>query len=292
MAALAALPLLVIAGHSVAGAIAPASPPAPDGAFRVASFNIGYIRDPSGLPRWQRRRGAVTEVLKRIGADVIAFQEMETFAGGKFNRVNRQLDWILETVPGYAVAAFGDPETYPSTQPVLYRPDVFEAVDQGFFYYSDTPDVIYSRSFDGGFDYYASTATLRHRASGRLITFFNVHTDIRSPGNRLRAAEMIAERAAAMRAAGRAVIVLGDFNAHRGAPVLEIIRSAGLEGGRLLAPTFHLGIGLPFRLAIDHILHGPDLVMIHGPTIHRARPVGRYPSDHYPISAVFDLSGS
>lgn len=32
--------------------------------------------------------------------------------------------------------------------------------------------------------------------------------------------------------------------------------------------------------------------MIHGPTIHRDRPGGRYPSDHYPISAVFDLSGS
>ena len=130
-----------------------------------------------------------------MDADIIGFQEMETFSGGKFNKINRQRDWILQTVPGYRAAAVGDPKVFPSTQPIFYRPERFELVDQGWFYFSTTPDVIYSRSFDGGFDYYTSTARFRERASGEMLTVFNVHTDIRSGGNRRKATKMVAERA-------------------------------------------------------------------------------------------------
>ena len=288
--AILALAILVVAGHGLAGVAAGPQPDAGDGTFRVATFNIGYIRDPSGLPRWERRRAAVAKVLQDAKADIIAFQEMETFAGGKFNPVNRQLDFVLAALPGHAATALGDPRQFPSTQPVLYRTDLFEPVEQGWFYFSETPDVLFSRSFDGGFDHYASTATLRHKASGRLVSVINLHTDIRSTVNRMGAARLIAERARARIDAGEAVIVLGDFNAHAGSPVLRTIRQAGLAGGEGLAPTFHMGIGLPIRLAIDHVLSGPGLEPDGPVIVHRAAPGGRYPSDHYPVSQDYRFS--
>jgi endonuclease/exonuclease/phosphatase family metal-dependent hydrolase len=263
---------------------APASAADP---FRVATFNIHYITDPDGLPKWEARRGAVTAVLKEMDADIIGFQEMETFAGSKFNPVNRQRDWILKTVPGYLVAAIGDPAKFPSTQPVFYRKDRFEVLDHGWFFYSETPDVIYSRSFDGGFDYYTVTAQFRDRQSGQTLTVFNVHTDIRSISNRKRAIEMIAARAQKLVNAGEPVLVFGDFNALWFGSNMKRLESAGLAGTRLARPTFHFGIGAGVTPAIDHILHAPGLSRISEATIHKTRANGAYPSDHFPVSALY-----
>ncbi len=259
--------------------------------FRVATFNIGYIRDPEGLPKWEARRDSVTGVMKAMDADIVAFQEMETFAGGKFNAVNRQLDWVLETVPGYRAAAVGDPSKFPSTQPILYRPLKFELVDQGFFYFSETPDVIFSRSFDGGFDHYATTARLRAKSTGETVTLINVHTDMRSAGNRRGATRLVVERAKAMMAKGERVIVLGDFNAVRSEGGVRRLVNAGLEGTDLFRATFHFARGIELWPAIDHILHGPGVERVGDARIHRDRPDRHYPSDHYPVSAVYRLSG-
>lgn len=257
--------------------------------FSVATFNIKYIVDPAGLPKWEARRGAVTAVLKSMNADIIGFQEMETFAGGKFNSVNRHLDWIMQTVPGYKAAAFGDPTVFPSTQPILYRPDRFELLDHGWFYYSTTPDVIYSRSFDGGFDYYASTARFRDRVSKKTVLVFNVHTDIRSSGNRRGAIAMIAERVRKAMSKGENVIVLGDFNAGRSTQNMRRLKETGLEGTDLLQPTFHLGLGLGIPPAIDHILHSIGIMRFGAARVHKDKINGRYPSDHYPVSASYDF---
>jgi endonuclease/exonuclease/phosphatase family metal-dependent hydrolase len=257
--------------------------------FRAATFNIHYITDPDGLPEWEARRGAVTAVLKAMDADIIGFQEMETFAGSKFNPVNRQRDWILETVPGYAAAAIGDPAKFPSTQPILYRKDRFEVLDQGWFFYSDTPDVIYSRSFDGGFDYYTVTVRFRDKQSGKAFTVFNVHTDIRSTGNRKRAIAMIAERAGKLVGDGETVLMLGDFNALWFGANMKVLEGIGLSGTRLARPTYHFGVGAGVTPAVDHILHGPGMSRIGEATVHKTRSDGAYPSDHFPVSALYSL---
>ena len=75
-----------------------------------------------------------------MNADLIAFQEMETFEGGAFSFRNLQLDWILENLPAYAPAAAGNPEKYPGTQPILYRKGAFDVERQGFFFFSEEPD--------------------------------------------------------------------------------------------------------------------------------------------------------
>jgi endonuclease/exonuclease/phosphatase family metal-dependent hydrolase len=257
--------------------------------FRAATFNIKYIVDPAGLPKWEARRDAVTAVLQAMDADIIGFQEMETFAGGKFNKVSRHMDWIMQTVPGYKAAAFGNPENFPSTQPILYRADRFEMLDQGWFYYSTTPDVIYSRSFDGGFDYYASTARFREKASGKTLLVFNVHTDIRSSGNRRGAIRMIAGRVREAISKGENVVVLGDFNAGRFTQNMRRLKETGLEGTDLLRPTFHFGLGLGIPPAIDHILHSSGIKRVGEAQVHKDKVNGRYPSDHYPVSADYDF---
>ncbi len=263
--------------------------------FRIASFNIHYILDgkidPKGPAKWERRRDAVSGMLVDVDADIVAFQEMETFAGGKFSKENEQLDWILSTVTGYKAAAVGDPSKFPSTQPILYRPARFDLVDQGWFYFSETPDTLFSPSFDGGFDHYASTARLRDRVSGHAVTIINVHTDIRSFTNRKGATRVIAGRVKKLRAQGERVIVLGDFNAISSAANITNLTKLGMKNTGLYRPTYHFGRGLGVWPAIDHILHGEGIERLEAATIHQYRLNGIYPSDHYPISAVYQLIG-
>jgi endonuclease/exonuclease/phosphatase family metal-dependent hydrolase len=91
----------------------------------VGSFNIHYVSPRQEKMVWEDRRDAVVEALRLGNPDIIGFQEMETFVEGHWNQENKQLEWIKEHFPQYAVTSFGDPRVYPSTQPILYRRDRF-----------------------------------------------------------------------------------------------------------------------------------------------------------------------
>ncbi len=113
----------------------------------VTSFNIHYVAEWQKKLQWNNRKQAVISAIDDLNADIIAFQEMETFAGGSYNRENRQLDWVLDHFPEYRAGAYGDAAIYPNTQPILYRHERFKQLDQRFYFFSETPDVIYSRTF-------------------------------------------------------------------------------------------------------------------------------------------------
>ena len=77
----------------------------------------------------------------------------------------------------------------------------------------------------------------------------------------------------------------------RNAPRIESgeMEAIGLSGTRLSRPTYHFGIGAGLTPAIDHILHGPGLQRVGEATVHKTRFKGAYPSDHYPISALYQF---
>ena len=122
----------------------------------IGTFNVHYISPRQTKMIWEERRDGVVEVLRQGNADIIGFQEMETFVGGHWNDENKQLDWVLAHFPEYAATSVGDPRRYPWTQPILYRKSRFEALEQGFFFFSPHPDQIYSRSWTGGFPAFCS----------------------------------------------------------------------------------------------------------------------------------------
>ena len=251
--------------------------------FKVASFNIHYIVTLDGPDEdWEERKQAVTEVLKRMDADIVAFQEMETFEGGNFSRDNLQLDWILDTVPGYAATALGDAAEFPITQPILYRPEKFTAIEQGFFFYSDEPDRIYSPQWDGGYPYFSTWARLRSTCRQANLFLMNVHNDYSSRNNRVQSSQLIAERTRAL-SNGDPVIVLGDFNVSSSAREIRLIEEIGLEVVEPVGSTNRIW-GMHLVSAIDHFIIDPALTPLGPIEIWRDKIEGEYPSDHYPIS--------
>ena len=264
-----------------------AAPPevASEAALRVASLNVHYISPGQSRLVWEDRREAVLQVVGEVDADVFAFQEMETFQGRHWAEDNVQLDWLRDNLPGYGFAAQSEPRVFPSTQPIMYRRDRFFVLETGFFFFSPTPDAIYSRPWRARFPAFCSFVRLQDRRDGASFYVYNVHLDAMSGYNRRRSAELLVERIGTRERPQDPVVVIGDFNSPAFARPLQTLRRAGFRraGGRTWRSTFHFARGLNLMPAIDHILVSEGLGA--GRTVvWRSRPDGVYPSDHYPIS--------
>ncbi len=287
-----ALLALLLACQQVRNSNGPPLVPAPGGTIRVATYNVHYILMNRSESRWsagdwERRKGPLDATVERLDADLIAFQEMESFAGGNDDSVNLARNWLLANNPGYAAAAIGDWRTFPSTQPVFYRPDRLEPLDQGWFFFSDTPDVIYSRTFDGSYPAFASWVDFRDRASGRKFRVINVHLDYSSRENRNGSIALIVDHIAAWRGEGRTVLLAGDLNARLGSSLHERVEEVGLTFVPVSGATYHFDLGLNLFAAIDHIAHSPDLRLVGAPMVFRERLGDAWPTDHYPVVADF-----
>ena len=268
-------------------------PPSPD-TLRLATYNVHYIimRQETGawsLGDWERRKGPLDQAFKAVAADLIAFQEMESFGGGSESEVNLTLDWLLANNPDYAAAAVGDPATFPSTQPILYRTQRLSLDDQGWFFFSDTPDVIYSRTFNGSYPAFASWAAFTDNGSGAAFRVVNVHTDYASLSNRMQSVALVAERIAPWIASGETVFVMGDLNGRLGDDVVTVLEEAGLVFAPVEGSTYHFNRGLNLFGAIDHIAVAGDAELAGPPVVLRRQFDGEWPTDHYPVIADYRL---
>lgn len=267
--------------------------PPPEDGFRVATYNVHYILLNQEAGRWSRgawdrRKAPLDATFKAIDADVVAFQEMESFAGGNDDSINLARSWLLENNSDYAAAAIGDWREFPSTQPIFYRTDRFDLVEQGWFF-SDTPEIIYSRTFDGSYPAFASWADLRDRNSGKTVRVVNIHLDYSSRENRGKSTALVADRIAAWRDEGRVILLAGDLNARLGSTVHEALEAADIAFVHVRGATYHFDRGLNLFGAIDHIGMSPEIVEVGPTVVYRKKPGGVWPTDHYPVVADVTL---
>ena len=267
----------------------------PDGnALRIASYNVHYIwldreTGPWSVGDWERRKEPLNTAFKALNADVVAFQEMESFQRGDDGSVNLARDHLIGHNPGYGVAATGDWRTFPTTQPIFYLKERLQPVDQGWFFFSDTPDVIYSRTFNGSFPAFASWAQFEDRETGQRFRVANVHFEYSSRSNRLLSAELVRDRLTPWIDAGETVFLVGDLNALHGARTMDILEVAGVVFDRTPGATYHLNRGVHVLGAIDHLSRTPNVTLDAGPVVLQERFDGEWPSDHHPVYADYLL---
>ena len=261
-----------------------------DATLRVASHNVHYIilrreTGPWSVGDWEERKNALDAAFKSIDADVIGFQEMESFQRGD-GSVNLALDWLIENNPEYRAAAVGDWQTFPITQPILYRADRLTALDQGWFFFSDTPDVIYARTFNGSFPAFASWAEFDDPVTGRFKVV-NVHFEYSSASNRLKSAALVVDRIKPWIDAGETVFLIGDLNALRGSRTMRRLETAGLTFFPIWGSSFHFNRGLNLFGPIDHLAVSDGVSAVSRPVAVRGKFEGDWPSDHYPVVGDF-----
>ncbi len=271
----------------------------PTEAIRVMSFNIRYGTAPDGENAWPHRREMVFDIIRDHQPDVIGMQEV----------LKGQLDQLLRALPEYRSLGVGrrDGISIGEFAPILYRADRFEVLAQGGFWLSDTPTVPGSTSWGNTIPRICTWAHLRDRRTGRSFYFYDTHLDHRSPPSQQRSAEMIAQRIDQHPNKTGPVILVGDFNSAEDTSTIRYLKgeidrayettedpppSPHLRDTfRVVYPdaiavgTFNGFRGDRSRAKIDYVLVSDGIEVLRAAIIHASKD-GRYPSDHFPVTAT------
>ena len=263
----------------------------------VMSFNIRYGTANDGENSWEHRKALLVDVIRQESPDLIGTQE-----GLRF-----QLNYIKEELPGYGEVGVGrnDGLTAGEYSAILYRSDRFSVLDSGTFWFSDTPEVPGSMHWGNTITRICSWARFEDRESGHTFYHYNLHLDHQSQMSRERSVELLTKRIHD-RPDPAPVIVTGDFNAAEGNRAIRYLKGdspraslrtesspppPGLRDTfRVLHPdetevgTFNGFGGSSSRGKIDYVLVDDGWQVVEGAIVRTSRE-GRYPSDHFPVTA-------
>ena len=255
----------------------------------VMSFNIRYGAANDGEDRWALRREFLFEVVREANADLVGLQEA----------LDGQIQELLAALPQYAVVGVGrdDGRTRGEYAAILYRRNRFRVSDAGTFWFSDTPEVVASRSWGNTITRICTWARFIDR-DGRAFWHYNVHLDHQSQPSRERSAGLLAERITARRVPEPA-IVTGDFNVGEtnpaiaqlttGAPALFVDTFRAKHPDEKIAGTFTgFKYGATTGDKIDYVLVPPGTEVLEAAIVRTSRN-DRYPSDHFPVLSRFVL---
>jgi endonuclease/exonuclease/phosphatase family metal-dependent hydrolase len=253
------------------------------------SFNIRYGTANDGENRWANRREFLFDVIRTADADLIGLQEA----------LDAQLREIIAAHPGYGVVGVGrdDGRTRGEYAAILFRKDRFHVSDAGTFWFSDTPEVVASRSWGNTITRICTWARLVDR-DGRAFWMYNVHLDHISQPSRERSTQLLADRIAARRVPTEPVVVTGDFNVGEDNAALPVLLGPRTGRPSLLVDTFRVrypneqtvGTFTGFVASattgpkIDYVLVQPGTDVPDAAIVRTIRD-GRYPSDHFPVTA-------
>jgi endonuclease/exonuclease/phosphatase family metal-dependent hydrolase len=275
---------LAVAGLALAGAapfVAAQASPAPGEPLTVMSFNIRYGTANDGDNHWLKRREQLFELLRAQRADIIGVQEA----------LRGQLDEIVQAVPGYAFVGVGraDGRQAGEYAAILYRTDRFQIRRSDTFWFSDTPGIVKSVSWGNRIERICTWAYVEDRL-GPSFVVYNVHLDHESQPSRERSVALLLATIA-VRDPRAPAIVTGDFNAGEQNPATIAMRAAFQDTFRLRLPgALEVGTFNGFKPGqtagdkIDYVFVEPGTEVLDAAIVRTAQG-GRYPSDHFPVTA-------
>jgi endonuclease/exonuclease/phosphatase family metal-dependent hydrolase len=264
--------------------------------LRVTSLNLRNSGANDGENGWMRRRDLVIETLRASASDLIGTQECLADQG----------DFLRQRLEEYQLVGVcrDDGNRAGEAAAILLRRDRFDLLDSGTFWLSPTPDVIGSKGWDAHLPRICTWVRIRDRqsrradGSGRELLMANTHLDHAGEIARLESARLLRQWLARS-ATEMPAIVTGDFNAPADGIVHQTLLgdhlrdcwSAANPDPDIDSGTFHGFTGERNRERIDWILCSRQFQVLTC-SIHYTARAGRFPSDHFPLTAELEWSDS
>lgn len=263
-------------------------------------FSLGTPHEAKAENDWNDskhpRRDRAIQVIREYGPDILGVQEAQ----------HVQVVDLREALPEYSFYGPGrdDGKSGGECNGIFYRTDRFDVADKGSFWLSDTPDkpgTTFSK-LAKALPRMASWLRLREKKSGKEFVVLNTHWDHISGAARRKSAGLVRSEIAKI-APQLPVIIMGDFNADPDSiATTTLIGDPGDDSAQLVDTyrkmhpeqtpnegTFNSWAGKTDGHRIDFILHNDDVQTIAADII-RTSYDGRWPSDHYPITATVALT--
>ncbi len=286
------------------GRIALAAPDAPANAkaaphtILTCNIRVALPEDEAAGNGWKARRELCLEVIRAQKPDIVCLQEV----------LREQMEDLERGLSEFASFGFEGPEMdggkagYQgiAKNPIFYSRARYDFVSAGGFWLSETPHLPGSLSWESARARHVNWVRLRDRSSGRQFRVLSTHLDHQSQHAREEQIKLILAEAA-LYGPEFPQVLAGDFNASATNTVLKLALDAGWTDSHTAAPgprddgnTTHGFLGPKYTPKTEAgRKRGPiDFILTRGPVstlawrIIRDGRDGRYPSDHYFVSAV------
>ena len=255
---------------------------------RIMTFNIRYDTARDGENRWDKRKALACQVIRDCSPDILGIQEA--------NR--HQLDVFTEDLPEYTEVGLGrDGGRKGEYSAILFRKDRFDLAASGTFWLSETPNKP-SQDWGSACRRICTWVQLTDKASKRSFFVYNTHLDHKSQEARMKGIQLIKDKMDRQRA-GQPAVLMGDFNAEEDNPVITFLKGAetaetsrttltdtfrACHPDETIVGTYHAFTGDTNMKRIDYIFTTSETRVLDA-TIVRTSRNGRYPSDHFPVTA-------
>jgi endonuclease/exonuclease/phosphatase family metal-dependent hydrolase len=258
--------------------------------LRVMSFNLRTSTIFDLTNTWGLRKGVLVRAIRTFHPDLLGTQECRP----------QQARYLRDALDDYGFVGVGrnDGDDSGEMVAIFYRKATFARQDHGHFWLSTTPSDPGSQSWDTLLPRMVSWAKLKRRDTGESVYLFNTHFSAFGDQARRESARVLRQKIDTI-AGAAPVIVTGDFNADEGSAPHNIMLDAGRDDAARLADTFR--DVFPRRRDRLGTLHGFDgranndridwilasiVFEARSAAIKRYHDDGRYPSDHFPVTAV------
>ena len=246
--------------------------------LKVISFNIRCCDDKDGNSI-SERAPRLSEVTSVYDADIIGFQEFT-------------VPWekeIEKFYPEYEMYNKYRSVNELESAPILWKKGMFELLDTGYFWLSDTPEVE-SRGWDELYNCWrmCQYVILKHIESGKVFTYMNTHYGFGDNGQ-IKSSKLIYEYS--KRISDNPTFVTGDFNMTPDSlGYKEITKYFTDVNGATIndrRTTYH-GYGTADNAHIDFCFIDDKIKPVSFKIIDELVD-GKYPTDHYGLYIELDI---
>ncbi len=255
----------------------------------VLTCNIRTSTADDGTNNWKYRNELCGKIIKAQKPDIICFQEMKP----------DQYNDLRPHFPDFDSYALADEPTGKNpANCIFFRSDSYNLISAAGYWLSETPHVPGSKSWDSNCIRLANWARLKCRDTGAEFRVVNTHLDHISQEARENQSRIIAEDSAAY-PDDYPQLLTGDMNCDNTNKAIDTFKDAGwvdtygkVHGEENPCFTFHGFEGENH----DSKCGKMDWIFIRGgfavsdAAIIKDSREGRFPSDHYFISAEVSLS--
>jgi endonuclease/exonuclease/phosphatase family metal-dependent hydrolase len=269
--------------------------------LRVMSFNVRFARaghsEAAKENNWNDpkhpRRDRTVRVIHENAPDLLGVQEAR----------EGQIADLKRALPEYEFYGLGrdDGKIGGEFSGIFFRKSRFAQQAAGSFWLSATPDTPGTTFSFNKLPRIASWVRLKDKESNREFVLLNMHWDHQDEKAREQAAGLVRERLSKI-GGDLPLLVMGDFNSSEDTPAFKTLAGTADSSGRKLADSyrelhadrspneasFDDWRGKIKGSRIDFILHTSEFRPVAA-AIVRTSYDGRWPSDHYPVTATLKL---
>lgn len=233
---------------------------------------------------WFYRADLLIRNIEQENPSIIGFQEANKW----------QYSYLSEFLPGYdSVVTYRDNTFLAESCPIFYNTELYDLVDKGSFWLSETPEVM-SKDWGSACYRICSYVILADKISQKQFVIFNTHLDHISDEARIKGIQVVLDKIEEF--GELPSVIMGDFNADEQS---ETYKSAAKNfndakyqakiAENIDCATYQKWGNELSNKPIDYFMISKSGFDVEKYQVVTTTYNGVYPSDHYPITVELQL---